>query len=296
MAFVTAKDIHARVRYLPERTRKALAGLSADEIESVFLGTPLFWPDGYYQPMKDAERIEDYASLLTLRDTKRGRELTFRKHRLTFAGDIALLQVEVRYREGAPGVTGEAVQRLQYWFRAESGSWAINDADLLGYGDQPHAFDSDEFIERRISSLGRNEREVIARLTSLQSLLDVYPRTHPEEGFPEKLEDLAMTYMPGPGEGSSSEEVPSEETSSPRGDSFVLTPDMVRKIDVEPYLAARGYRISYRKLESGGFRISARPDRYLETGKRSFYMDASGTIRSTAEDREARETDAIAVP
>lgn len=70
---------------------------------------------------------------------------------------------------------------------------------------------------------------------------------------------------------------------------------------LDSYLAAgnsSGYRITYQPSEADSgsglrmtYELSARPLRYEETGRRSFFSDESGLIRATSEPRAATKSD-----
>lgn len=111
-----------------------------------------------------------------------------------------------------------------------------------------------------------NERRALGALRTLHTALAVYV-AETGNGYPAALSDLNM------------EGRPLIDTNLAAGNST-------------------GYRITYQPAEPEttdgprvAYQLSARPLRYEETGRRSFFSDESGVIRGTNESRAAAKSD-----
>jgi hypothetical protein len=167
-------------------------------------------------------------------------------------------------------------QEVLVWMRFEDGEWRIRELDAGMFGGR-HRFDGEEFVERfRNRQQKQNESEATSTLFTWSYGLQRYSETHPDVGFPEELSLLAAP------ETSSSDE---EEAVS------FLSAEMARN-DLEN----GGYRFHYQLLHGGpqgAYHITARPIDQARSGRFSYFMDESGNVHQTSEDREATADDPL---
>ena len=103
-------------------------------------------------------------------------------------------------------------------------------------------------------------------MKKLQQCASDYAASHPAQGFPAQLDLL------GPRGSGCIEPLSSE--NERLGHVFTYTPTA----------ADPGGRVS-------GYALTVRPLNRARSGQKSFYLDATGTIRATAEDRPATPQD-----
>ncbi len=112
------------------------------------------------------------------------------------------------------------------------------------------------------------QREAVNWMKKFQQCASAYAASHPAQGFPAQLDLL------GPKGTGCIEPLSSE--NERLGDVFTYTPTA----------ADPGGRVS-------GYTLTARPLNRARSGQKSFYLDAAGTIRATAEDRPATPQDPV---
>jgi hypothetical protein len=160
--------------------------------------------------------------------------------------------------------------RLQLWLRLEEQEWRLFEIEQgQGYSQK---LDNPEWLEQLHHSEQRdNEGSAIGSLRLLVTALVNYSSTFPDIGFARKISDLAGTG-----------DIDSQHAGliDPR---FENTP-----------LVVRGYKFEYTLLSSGAdgsFSITATPTEFGKTGFKSFFVDESGVIRFTKQDRPASAED-----
>jgi hypothetical protein len=100
--------------------------------------------------------------------------------------------------------------------------------------------------------------------------LIAYSTSYPDVGYPERLQALS-----GPPDAE-----PSAEHAMLMDPSFWEDPPI-----------HDGYEFHYTRVAPDDFRLTAVPVEYGKTGTLSFFTDATGVIRSTAENRTPNEND-----
>ncbi len=179
-----------------------------------------------------------------------------------FSGDEAMVLVQAIEKKGED--LGKA-ETLVISMRLEDGEWRVT-----GGGDfHEFDFESETILGKFRHSAGNPDANVTAFLRSLNTSLMIYANTYQEIGLPASLDVL------GGEEGS---EASSEHAHLILGLSGNL---VVRD----------GYEFQYTRIDSGKYRITARPVELEKTGGASFFTDESAVIRSTKENRNADEND-----
>jgi hypothetical protein len=159
------------------------------------------------------------------------------------------------------------------WMRMEEGEWRF--VEVQSGGHSVAQFDNLDFVEHLRSSVEYEGREqtAVANLRTLNTALVTYLSTY--EAFPKSLKPLSGVY--------SEEAEPTAEQSLLVDEQFMAEPCVVA-----------GYLFEYRWMNTDdgeGYVLIARPVDYGRSGKKSFYTDQSGVIRSTVEDRAAMQDD-----
>lgn len=108
---------------------------------------------------------------------------------------------------------------------------------------------------------GANEASAVGSLRSIGMAQDEYASTHPGKGYAASLADLG----PSPGT------------------------DSINGVLASGVKSGYAFTMSVAPQDSDGrittYAVAARPQRYETTGKRSFFLDQSGTFRYTTENR-----------
>ncbi|MEO5935987.1 MAG: hypothetical protein ABIP81_02130 [Terriglobales bacterium] len=162
---------------------------------------------------------------------------------------------------------------VQIWMRHEEGEWRF--VEVRDHGRQVIGFDDPAFLANLRSSIeyDGNEPQAVANLRTINTALVTYLSTY--ESFPQALQPLSGVY--------SDEVEPTAEHAFLLGEEFMADPCIVG-----------GYRFEYRWMamdDGEGYTLIARPVDYGRSGRRSFYSDQSGVIRSTTADRTPSEND-----
>jgi len=214
---------------------------------------------------------EDGASLVVL-DTGE-KQVPVRVQREILGGDQALL--EVAFEWGPSDLPSVIV-----WMRMEDGEWRVTEVQGLGSGE--HLVLDGTFVEP-FRDLGRQDREapVINTLRTLGWALGDYARANPEIGYPV---DLAVSASPS----SADENSDGEENGAVSGlaDPAIAQNDFTKD----------GYVFHYELRQAGAdgdYSITARPAKFGKPGTTGFFVDSSGAIHETKEDREPTVADDV---
>lgn len=122
-----------------------------------------------------------------------------------------------------------------------------------------------------------NESTAVGTLRTLNVSLEAHASTYPQCGFPDSLADLKPAGTPGPQQS-----------------------DLLDPVLAQDTFTKSGYVFSYRLMagkgdcqaEPGtGYELAARPLQFRKTGQRSFFVDQTGAVRSTEENRAATGDD-----
>ncbi len=163
---------------------------------------------------------------------------------------------------------------LLVWMRFEEGEWRLVELES-GEGHDRENFEDAAVIEKFRARTGQmNEIEALTSLRSYSSALASYSANFETTGFPSRLEALGCTWSGG----------------GTAEHSCLL--DGV--LSTAPFEKS-GYRFTYRPLLQSGptryYTLLARPIDYGTSGKRNYFMEETGAIHWTDEDREATAAD-----
>jgi hypothetical protein len=180
-------------------------------------------------------------------------------------GDQAILELLTNY----PSSSESAI----VLFSMEEGEWRVSEFQHLGYSDKVVLNAS--FVSRfRDPAKRATESAVTSILYTIHWAANAYYNANPEIGYPSDLSVLTNST----GGDQDNDEVQGGLDASMAHNDFT----------------SAGYVFHYELRQSGGegqYLLTARPVSFGKTGRTSFLMDASGTIRETLEDREATSSD-----
>lgn len=261
-----ATSVEAAEKHLPNSLREGLRTLSASEKQA--FEARLRFVDGFQRMGMEVSAPEDGRALLVGTRPDSDQRFELRVVHVMIGGADAVLELTL---EGMY----HGSQRALLWMRLEDGEWRVTELERLGGGYDAVVFDDPKFLERyRNPELKELESSVQGTLFQIGYALGRYASTYPEVGFPADLSVLG----PSPEE---------EESSSEHADCL------------EQSLANNsfqndGYEFHYelrRGGKNGAYSITARPVQYGKPGTQSFYLDETGGIRATRENREATADD-----
>jgi hypothetical protein len=260
----TASKAATVERHLPVLLRQTLQQLSPEDRalaeQKLLIGHTLI-PEGTQLIVPD-----DGQSLLVMEKKGSDDRLVIRVIHEINAGGEALLELGVEHSENY-------TQSVFVWMRLEEDEWRVAQVDVPRVFER-FAFDDPEFAKRFRNV--RNKEiagQVLGIMYSLSGAVRQFSIVYVDVGYPENLRVL------GPAE---------ENSDADEQHAGLLQPEMaVNQFDRE------GYSFRY-ELESAGsdgdFAIVARPIN-RRPGARSYFLDASGTMRFTEEDRDPTEDD-----
>ena len=251
-------------KHLPELLRQALQQLSEEDRalaeQKLLIGRTLC-DEGAKLTVPDDAQV-----LLVMQQKGSDQRSEIRVVHEINSGTEAMLELVVQRAENY-------TQSVLLWMNLEDNEWRVTRVDL------PHFFqrislDEPEFAERfrnvRNKELGSR---IMGIMYSWSSAVHQYAIAYPDLGYPEDLTALGPA-----GEG--------EEGDEQHAD--LLQPDMA-----ENRLTREGYAFRYELLRAGpngDFAIVARPVNG-KPGTRSYFLDVSGTMRVTEENRDATADD-----
>ena len=186
------------------------------------------------------------------------------------------LRTERRISDGAEAVLVLALVApekswgdAEVWMKMEDGEWRVREfRDPSVYGSIDLE-DPETIAELVQAPRQMNERAAIASLRELTTDLFSYSAAFSE--MPDSMDALG-----GPAEAESTK------------DHAVLIDSELASTHVQS-----GYRFEYRKTSIDSYQITARPLDFGKSGSRNFFVDESGAIRFTAEDRQATANDDV---
>lgn len=186
------------------------------------------------------------------------------------------LRTERRISDGAEAVLVLALVApekrwggAEIWMKLEDGAWRVREfRDPSGYGGVDLE-DPETIAELVQAPMRMNEGSAIGSLRELATALVSY-----SAGFSEMPD--SMDALGGPAEAESSK------------DHALLIDSQLASTHVQS-----GYRFEYQKTSIDSYRITARPLDFGKSGRRNFFVDESGVIRFTEEDREATTNDDV---
>ena len=207
------------------------------------------------------------ALLVALEQGTEQAKLEIRVEREINSGSDAILELGVRH-------SGNYAQTVLVWMRLEGTEWRVKRVDLPRFFETV-ALDDPSFVERfRNVQHKETDALITAVMYEIRTALQQYARAYPDVGFPGDLNVLSS--------GQEDDEANEEHAGLLRDDIAVNE------------FAQGGYTFRYELLRGGpqgDFAIIARPGERGKVGARSYFLDASGTMRSTGDDRDPTSQD-----
>ena len=257
---VTADKPQVFEKHLPLAVQQALDQLSeqdkAEAMKKLFVPA-LLTRDGVKLQRNDDEGNWELVSNEGIVKARVALQNVF----VTGTDALVLLKIQERH-DWEQFIVGMRLEEDE-WRVTELGSW------------ENKSLESDELL-REILPTARNEAAAQDFLRALYSALQRYSNLYVDVGFPRDLEALS-----GRGNGSASPEHAMLMQGTFTGNATTRA----------------GYEFHYTLLDSGQpghpgiYRIVARPLEFGKSGNKSFFIDQSGVVHATAEDRAATEFD-----
>lgn len=191
----------------------------------------------------------------------------------------------------------------------EAGEWRLRS---IGIWMEEENFESDKFMQELLPG-GRNEMAAEETLAALHAALLEYRSTYRSVGLPSSLAPLSGPMVtPAPpeaidkpnvpeGEPDTGDETGDEEESSTASPVPSVVPEHAYLVDpafMQDPARKDGYLFHYNLIDSGlgrrdsaQYQITATPVEFGKTGKKSYFINQTGVIRFTTENRDANEND-----
>ena len=265
----------------PEEFRKLLPSMDPGERENI-LGASTF----HNALAKDGLRLRDGAdegALFVLEERNRSAAAdsppdttsVLRVAREVSDGGTALLLLEMCKSGRQPDEEYCREGRAYAWLKFEDGDWRVTSIDLVtGSNDFLVLDDPNLITKERRKKCERDEQDLLGDFGRSAAILKAY-YDKSGTGFPQDVSTV--------GELVTKDDVPDLGMNLQ-----MFAPCKQNRCSWE------GYNVRYERRSTGlrgGYTLEARPEQYGRTGVRSFYMDQSGVIRATEEDRAATERD-----
>ncbi|PYX01144.1 MAG: hypothetical protein DMG89_02535 [Acidobacteria bacterium] len=211
---------------------------------------------------------EDGHALVVLDSKDSGDNLELQLRREIMGGREAVLELTI-------GSAGRADRCLIVWMSFEDGEWRIAELQWMMFERRLRV--GPELVEQfRGADLKITESAAITTLNAVRSALISYQSEFPEVGLPDDLSAL------GPPDISDVDPEVAEQDSS---HAWLLD-----KATAANVFEKDGYMFRYQEQSATSYTITARPLNY--DGKaRSFFIDESGEVHATGENREATLAD-----
>jgi hypothetical protein len=257
-----ASDLKAATSHLPLKLVSFLKELSPQDLQSA---TQVLLPLNRFGANGVVVRAGQNGLDLLLIESPRQGNTALRVSRRIADGADAVLQMEICVNDRCYGF-------LQIWLRLEEGDWRIVELEERGRQSSLKLDDPKFYSRFRNSEQNSHEETAIGTLGMLGTALLNYSSSFGEVGFPQDIAALA-----------GNEDDPSAQHAGLVDMSFETKP-CIRE----------GYKFEYsliRQGTDGAYSITARPTQFGKTGTQSFYVDETGVIRATKEDRLATADD-----
>ena len=254
-------------KHLPESLRQALRQLSSED--RVLAEQKLLF--GHSLCDQGAELVvpEDGGGLLVMQRKDSGQRAEIQVRHEINSGSEAILELSVERSENF-------TQSVFIWMRLEEDEWRVTRVDVPRFFQQI-SLDDPEFVERfRNVKRKESESRITSLLYSVFYAVRQFALTYPDVGIPGDLSVL------GPAD---EDEEASEEHAG------MLQAEMATN-----EFSSEGYKFRYELIRGGpdgNFALVARPLQHGSVKARSFFLDASGSIYVTEEDRDATAEDPL---
>jgi len=263
----------------PEEIEKHLPVATLDEVKTLSAGdrqafdaSMLVRPPTGGDPAGLEVPDDGHAFLVAKNNDAEVLEVHLTENVVNGADAVLRFAVEVHAREMLP-------MEVLVWMRLEDGEWRLREVNAGSFREHIR-FDDPSFVERfRNREQKANESSAVSTLYSIHYALQRFTEVRPEVGFPEDLSLLA-------------EPVANDEDDSdePGSGSFLSAERAHNDFESE------GYRFHYQLIRGGpqgAYHITARPLDPAKGGRFSYFIDESGQMRETREDRDATSDDPL---
>lgn len=289
---ITTDKIEVAETHYPEAVRRVLDGLKKEDLSQA---AKRLLVSEWLRQQHHSLRKNDNGSW-DLLSPEGERIITYSITDTYFSGNNALLRLQISATDQkAEGAACFISMRL------EGGDWQVT-----GFGRwRSTNIDSDEFIRHFIPTAD-NEMAAESTLQQIREALVAYRQTYPQAGYPSTLQVLSgpeQTEEAVAQQDAQVEEITVQDSDTDQSPPPLEPPQYLRLLDpsfLQPHVVKDGYEFRYTLIDpgiggeqQGKFRLTATPVEFGKTGGRSFFMDESGQIRFTAEEREASENDQI---
>ena len=258
-------------KHLPESVREALRQLTPSErsaAERQFMLAPSMLT-------RDGELIvpEDGHALLVMQAKDTAQAYDIRVEREINNGSDAMIEL-------ALGQPENVSQTVFIWMNLEANEWRVTRIEIPR-GSERLAIEGPEFVQRfRSKTRVETDDEVMSVIIQVRTALNQYASTYPEMGFPVDLSLLVAS---------------SGEVNTDGADGNAGPPAGFLSQHMASNEFTRGEYIYRYHLVTGGvdgdFVMIARPAERGRVNVRSYFVDASGILRFTNEDREPTAQD-----
>jgi hypothetical protein len=254
-------------KHLPESLRQALRELGPEDRAAA--EQKLLFGHSLCGQGADLVVPDDGQSLLVMQSKESNQTAEIRVKHEIISGGEAMLELGVDLSESS-------TQSVFVWMRMEDDEWRVTGVDVPNFS-QRISLDDPEFVERfRNVQRKDSESRITSTLYSVLYAVRQFAFTYPDVGFPA---DLSVLAPAGENEEASAEH------------AGLLQPKMAAN-----EFSSQGYKFRYevtREGPDGNFTMVARPIESTSTRARSFFLDATGSIHVTDENRDATPDDPL---
>jgi hypothetical protein len=275
-----AKDFKSAAKHYPIALVDALKGLPPQDL--AVAKNELLPIKKLYGLNVTPKASEDDASLLVFDVPEQKRKFSLRVKRRLSDGVMAMLEMESCEEDKCWG-------EWRAWMKMEDGEWRLDEL-LQGWTQTAVMLQDPDLIARlQHAEMHHNEEAALESLQIILAAVSEYANTFKDIGFPEEI-NVLVKLPAKPGE---------QDESTAESEDAVLDPQHAQLLQ-EAYgknpSELEGYRFEYTLLRhgrenTGSYSITATPLTFGKTGTRSFYVDESGVIKATKEERAATVTD-----
>ncbi len=259
-----AKDLYALGKHLPPGLEKGLADLTANEQRE--LSEELLPSRTLRRQGMVVRRSDSPEAIVVIEpiDPNRHNEpvTTIKLYKRISDGSECLLRLVIE-------AGGSGSGQFQVWLRYIDSEWRVY--ELEDEAGRKVELDTPDFLaKRRHTELNANEASAIGSIRSYNTAAVTYASSYPDIGCPRTAEDLGESRYGTDVDPHHAGLLDSQLTTAP--------------------FEKNGYRFSFQGAEAE-YTVIARPIKFGVSGKRSFFSDQSGVIRSTEKDEEPTERD-----
>jgi hypothetical protein len=261
---IFARDLKTASRYAPPEIQEGLAKLTRDQRKE--LGR--FFPIAEFvknEGRGTMQRPSEGDAFIVYDEPNEGwfSHLEFYIVNRDYGDDRSDLTFRVKV--GSEEDSGRVLLRIKFVYP----EWRIYEVESLS-DHKRFNLEDEKLVEKAFQSLlSIREESAQHHLTDYLNALQIYQLQYRDQGLPQTLIQLAA---------------PEDEGDPDAGHAGLLP----KKLTTEPYEIDR-YRFSYKRKDSSRFTITARPVKFGITGRKSYLIDESGTVRFSDKDEAPTE-------